>query len=141
LLNFTTVVVALLGLVLLAEHPAPLQWLGVGVALAGTLVFFYPGQLPAGQLPGYLAVGVGLFANAGATLLGRSVNRAGQLSPLLVTTVSMGLGAAVLLAAGLALQGLPPLTLRQWLIVLWLAVVNTAFAFTLWNHTQRTFSA
>ena len=26
-------------------------------------------------------------------------------------------------------------------IVAWLAVVNTAFAFTLWNHTLRTLSA
>ena len=26
-------------------------------------------------------------------------------------------------------------------IVIWLAVVNTAFAFTLWNHTLRTLSA
>ena len=26
-------------------------------------------------------------------------------------------------------------------IILWLALVNTAFAFTLWNHTLRTLSA
>jgi drug/metabolite transporter (DMT)-like permease len=141
LLNFSTIIVALLGLVLLAERPAPLQWLGMGVALAGALVFFYPGQLPAGHLPGYLAVGVGIFANAGAALLGRAVNRGGQLSALLITTVSMGIGAAVLLVVGLVLQGLPALSLQQWVIVAWLAVVNTAFAFTLWNHTQRTLSA
>jgi drug/metabolite transporter (DMT)-like permease len=47
----------------------------------------------------------------------------------------------VLLAIGLALQGLPALSLTQWAIIGWLAVVNTAFAFTLWNHTQRTLSA
>lgn len=141
LLNFSTIAVALLGLVLLAERPAPLQWLGISVALAGALVFFYPGHLPAGQMPGYLAVAVGLLANAGAAVLGRSINRAGQLSALLITTVSMGVGAVVLLAVGLAVQGLPALTLTQWAVVVWLAVVNTAFAFTLWNHTQRTLSA
>lgn len=43
----------------------------------------------------------------------------------------------VLLAAGLATQGLPPLATSSWAIILWLAVVNTAFAFTLWNHTLR----
>jgi drug/metabolite transporter (DMT)-like permease len=36
---------------------------------------------------------------------------------------------------------LPPLTLGNWLVVGWLALVNTAFAFTLWNHTLRTLSA
>jgi drug/metabolite transporter (DMT)-like permease len=28
-----------------------------------------------------------------------------------------------------------------WTLVLWLAVVNTAFAFALWNHTLRTLGA
>jgi drug/metabolite transporter (DMT)-like permease len=141
LLNFSTIVVALLGLALLAERPAPLQWVGMLVALAGALVFFYPANLLAGELTGYLAVAVGVFANAGAAILGRSVNRSGMLSALLITTVSMGLGSAVLLAVGLTLQGLPALTLTQWGIVAWLAIINTAFAFTLWNHTQRTLSA
>jgi drug/metabolite transporter (DMT)-like permease len=31
--------------------------------------------------------------------------------------------------------------LQSWLLIAWLAVVNTAFAFTLWNHTLRTLSA
>ena len=30
---------------------------------------------------------------------------------------------------------------RQYTTIGWLAVVNTALAFTLWNHTQRTLSA
>ena len=33
------------------------------------------------------------------------------------------------------------MTWGDWAIVAWLAVVNTAFAFTLWNHTLRTLSA
>ncbi len=141
LLNFSTIVVALLGLVILRERPAPWQWAGSAVALAGALVFFYPAALAAGQSVGYLAVGLGVLANAASAVLGRYVNRSGMLPPLLVTTVSMGAGATALLAAGLAWQGLPPLAPRAWAIVVWLAVVNTAFAFTLWNHTLRTLSA
>jgi drug/metabolite transporter (DMT)-like permease len=53
----------------------------------------------------------------------------------------MAVGAAVLLAAGAAIQGMPPLEPRLWAIIGWLAVVNTAFAFTLWNHTLRTLTA
>ena len=33
------------------------------------------------------------------------------------------------------------MTWQDWAIIAWLAVVNTAFAFTLWNHTLRTLSA
>jgi drug/metabolite transporter (DMT)-like permease len=61
--------------------------------------------------------------------------------PLAVTVVSMGFGGLLLLAIGIAVQGLPPLTVTHWAIILWLAVVNTAFAFTLWNNTLRTISA
>jgi drug/metabolite transporter (DMT)-like permease len=53
----------------------------------------------------------------------------------------MAIGAVVLLGAGVALEGWPRLDLAGWLIVAWLAVVNTAFAFTLWNHTLRTLTA
>ena len=41
----------------------------------------------------------------------------------------------------MALEGWPRPDLQGWLIIGWLAVVNTAFAFTLWNHTLRTLTA
>jgi drug/metabolite transporter (DMT)-like permease len=53
----------------------------------------------------------------------------------------MGIGAGVLLTSGTAAQGLPHLTAMHWGIIVWLAVVNSAFAFTLWNRTLRTLSA
>jgi drug/metabolite transporter (DMT)-like permease len=43
--------------------------------------------------------------------------------------------------SGILTQGLPHLSPLNWGIVAWLAVVNTAFAFTLWNHTLRTLPA
>jgi drug/metabolite transporter (DMT)-like permease len=53
----------------------------------------------------------------------------------------MGIGAAVLLSIGLITQGLPRLSLLNWAIIGWLAIANTAFAFTLWNQTMRLLSA
>ncbi|MGH2522306.1 MAG: DMT family transporter [Anaerolineales bacterium] len=141
LLNFTTIVVALLGLALLAERPARQQWLGIGLNLAGILIYFYPVALPADQRTGLAIVGVGVLANALSSILGRQANQAANLSPLVVTTVSMGVGALVLLLVGVITQGWPRLNLAHWAMILWLAVVNTAFAFTLWNHTLRTLSA
>ena len=60
---------------------------------------------------------------------------------LTVTVVSMGVGSLLLLAGGFITEGVPRLDLEGWGIVLWLAVVNTALAFTLWNHTLRKLTA
>jgi drug/metabolite transporter (DMT)-like permease len=62
-------------------------------------------------------------------------------SPALVTAVSMSAGATLLVIVGLVTEGLPDLSPRAWLIVGWLASVNTAFAFTLWNWSLQRLSA
>jgi drug/metabolite transporter (DMT)-like permease len=46
-----------------------------------------------------------------------------------------------LLAIGIITQGFGSMSWQDWTIIIWLAVVNTAFAFTLWNHTLRTLTA
>jgi drug/metabolite transporter (DMT)-like permease len=141
LLSFSAVVVSQMGIFLLAELPTKAQWGGVGLYLLGAWIFFYPAHIPTSQLFGLLVVGVGILANAASGILGRYVNQAGHLPPLTVTLVSMGIGSIALLIAGLTMQGFPSLSLTNWLIIGWLAVVNTAFAFTLWNLTLRTLSA
>lgn len=139
--SFSSITVALMGILWLAERPTRFQWLGVTLATLGAVIYFYPVALPANQLLGVLVAVIGVLANAGASILGRDINRGGEIPPLVVTTISMGIGAFVLLVTGIAVQGLPPITLQGWAIIAWLAVVNTAFAFTLWNHTLRTLSA
>ena len=140
-LSFTSALVALLGILLLRERLTRLQWGGTGIYLAGVWVYFYPVSLPRREWVGLVVAGAGVLANALSAVLGRHVNRSRQLDPMTVTTVSMGVGAAVLLAGGVAVQGLPRLAPGTWAIVIWLAVVNSALAFTLWNHTLRTLSA
>jgi drug/metabolite transporter (DMT)-like permease len=141
LLSFTIILVALLGIGLLGERPTGRQWGGSALYLAGVLLYFYPFPDLQGQGIGLLVAGVGVLANALSSILGRHVNRAADLDATTVTVVTMGIGAAALLVAGLLTQGLPPLTLQHWGIILWLAVLNSAFAFTLWNLTLRTLSA
>ncbi len=141
LLSFTPTVVALLGIVLLDERLTRVQWGGIALYLTGVMIYFYPAAIPAGQVVGLLIVLTGVLSGALSTILGRRINRAATLPALAVTAASMGIGAPVMLAAGIAAQGLPDLSLQSWAIVGWLAVVNTAFAFTLWNHTQRTLPA
>jgi drug/metabolite transporter (DMT)-like permease len=140
-LNFSPVAVALLAIGFLGEQPTPRQWLGVALSVAGTIFYFYPVDLPAAGVLGLLAVAAGMLANALSTILGRSINRSGFFSPLSVTTTSMGFGATLLLVSALMVDGLPQISPLGWGIITWLAVVNTALAFTLWNQTQRTLSA
>ena len=141
LLSFTTILVGLLGIVLLREQPTAVQWGGTALYLAGIGVYSYPLSVPSDEVVGLVIAIAGVLANALSSILGRDVNRSGDLEPMTVTVVSMGSGGFLLLAIGIATQGFPSLTLTHWAIILWLAVVNTALAFTLWNYTLRILSA
>lgn len=141
MLNFSTVLVAIVGIAVLREWPSWWQWVGILVFLVGVLIYFYPLNLPIGEGVGLIWGALTVCANAAASILGRAVNKANRIQPLVVTVVSMGVGAFVLLSSGLAFQGLPPISLQSWAIIAWLAVVNTAFAFTLWNKTLQTLPA
>lgn len=141
ILNFTAPVVALIGIPLLNEKLTLLQWTGMGIFLAGVVVYFYPVGIQEGMALG-VAIGMSsMLANSAASILGRSINRAGHIEPLTVTVVSMGVGATALLGSGLFVEEMPKLDVTGWGIILWLAVLNTAVAFTLWNRTLRTLSA
>jgi drug/metabolite transporter (DMT)-like permease len=127
-----------------AEPPSALQVGGVILLVLGAVLYFGPFDL-AGSAPlGLLIAGIGVAANAAAALMGRSLARdtlARMGGVLGMTALSMIVGGLVLLAVGLAVEGPPRLTIEGWLIIGWLALVNTAFAFTLWNHTLRTLTA
>lgn len=140
-LTFTPVIVAAFGVPLLGERPSIRQLLGMGILFLGVGLYFRPLRFPLSELIGLGVMFAGLLGNASSSILGRRFNRGDDLSPLAVTTVTMSIGSVVLLSSGVAVQGLPRISLRNWLIIGWLAVVNTAFAFTLWNHTLQTLSA
>jgi len=137
LLNFTTILVVIFSIFLLGETPNKKQVLLVGVALLGAYLYFYPIDLPAAAMTGVLIVIVGVVANALSSILGRAINRTRELPPLLVTVVSMTIGSAILAVSGLVVDGLPALSALGILYILWLGVVNTAFAFTLWNRAMQ----
>ncbi len=140
-LNFTSLVVAVMGILWLQERPTPLGWAGVVLSIFGGGVYFYPFSLPTGQVFGLLVAVIGMLANAAAAVLGRRINAYENLSPILVTTISMGIGGGLLVLLGGLFQEIPRLDGKGLAIILWLALVNTAFAFTLWNHTLRYLSA
>ena len=141
LLNLTPVTVGIAAIIFLSERPTAIQWSGIGLATIGVGFYFLPIAIPQTQVIGVIIALVGVLANAGSSLLGREINRIGALSPLLVTFVSMGTGSILLLFIGVVTQGFGSMIWQDWAIITWLAVVNTAFAFTMWNRTLRTLSA
>jgi len=125
----------------LREYPTILQWGGAVLFVMGILTYFFPISLSESQGLGLIVMTVGVLANSSSSVLGRDINRFGKMNPLVVTVISMGIGSFVLLAAGIIVQGLPPISTQNLLYLLWLAVINTALAFVIWNYTLRTLTA
>jgi non-canonical purine NTP pyrophosphatase (RdgB/HAM1 family) len=139
ILTLTPLLVGLASGRLLGEGTGRAQLLAMLVVPAGGVAYF-TGSL--GATPGGLAACVvALAANAASSMMGRSVNRGSRAGPLVTTTVSMTAGALVLISVGVAVGGWPALSLRAVAIIAWLAVVNTALAFTLWNCSLRHLTA
>jgi drug/metabolite transporter (DMT)-like permease len=141
LLNFTPIVVAVMGIFLLSEKPTPRQWLGAALFIAGILTYFYPSDFSGGKTLGIIVMIIGVLANSGSAILGRSINRGSKYSAITITVISMGIGSSFMLASGIIFQGLPSISTTTFFYLLWLAIVNTAFAFTLWNFSLRHLSA
>lgn len=138
-LSWTPLVVALVGGWSISEFSSGRQLLGAAVVVAGASLYF-AGDLGA-TLVGMVAALIGLVANVVSGLVGRHVNREAKLAPVVVTAMSMAIGSVILLSVGFVSEGLPRVSPGAWAIIAWLAVVNTAVAFTLWNYSLRSLSA
>lgn len=137
ILNFTTILVVIFGVFFLQERPTFKQILLIGIAMVGTFFYFIPFVFPLTAIFGIIIVIISLLANSFSAIIGRSINRSREYSPLLVTALSMIVGAIFLLPAGLVLDGLPLLSPLGILTILWLAIINTALTFWLWNRAMQ----
>lgn len=81
ILNFTSLVVAFLGGLWLAERLGLAGWLGVMLSVLGGAVFFYPIMFAPGETLGAVVAIIGMLANALSAVLGRYTNHH-QKSPL-----------------------------------------------------------
>lgn len=141
LLNFSPILIALYGIASHSERASLAQWGGILITTVGALIYFLPLSIAGGQIPGLIAGFVALSANSASSVLGRYINTQERLNPLAVTSVSMGIGGILMLTFGIITQGMGALNLTQWAVIGWLAAVNTAFAFTLWNKSLQTLTA
>jgi len=141
MLNFTTILVAIIGIFSLREVPTLIQWSGIAVFLVGVLLYFIPLQDEKFTAIGLSMAFVTMLANAIAGIQGRAINRTRKIPFYVVTTTSMTIGATLMLASGLIFEDMPTLSSSNWGALIWLAVVNTAFAFTIWSKTQQILTA
>ena len=109
--------------------------------LTGAFLYFYPVDLLKHQWLGILLAFIGMLASSVSTVIGRKINRSGKISSVVITTISMGIGSIALLAAGLLTEKFPVFSAKDLLLLVVLAVVNTALAFTLWNKALQQLEA
>ncbi|MBI3461225.1 DMT family transporter [Candidatus Acetothermia bacterium] len=140
LMSFTPILVLVAGIFWLKEIPTGLQILGMIVVLVGTALFFSSG-LGASEP---LGIGIVVFASASFALfgvLGRDVARAKQVDTVTQTAIPLGLGGGLVLLTALLVEGVPTFSLAALGIILFLALVNTAIAYMLYNHALQKLTA
>jgi len=139
-LNLTTFLVIILSIGILKEYPSYLELFLFFFVLISLIFYFFPLDFESATLIGLIVVIIGVLTNAFSSILGRAINRTKEISPVILTGLSMTIGSIVLLVCGLAYDGIQilfSLSLLSIIYIIWLGVVNTALAFTLWNNAMR----
>jgi len=140
MMSFSPLLILFAAALWLKEIPTRRQLMGVMVALAGSVLFFSTG-LRVGEPLGLGIVAVGLLGFLFFGILGREIAREQKVDTLSLTAIPLAFGGGLLLLVALPLEGLPTFSVTGWGIVLWLAVINTAFAYMLYNHSLQVLTA
>jgi probable blue pigment (indigoidine) exporter len=114
--------------------------MGVILSLFGSGLFFSSGLMP-GEPQGVVILAIGLLGIMAFSLLGRGIARDKQLDTLRLTTLPLIIGGGVSLLLAFAVEGLPLITWTGFLIVSWLAIINTAGGYLLYNHALQELTA
>ena len=132
--------VAILASVIERTPPTRVQLCGLGIVLFGIYIYF-PHDIQGARLAGLLlnVLSSAMWA-VGVILTHIAVSKM-RITSLKLTTVSMLTGSSVLLFAALLHNGLYVPGIGEALSLAFLASVNTAFAFALYNHTMKTLGA
>lgn len=139
-MSLMPLLVLVAGIFWLKEVPTATQAVGILIVVAGSALFFSPG-LSVGEPIGLVIVGIGLLGITLSGILGREVAREREVDTLFLTAIPLAFGGGLLLILGLVVEGTPRLTGTALLVVVWMAVVNTALAYLLYNHAMQTLTA
>ena len=140
LMSLSPLLMLIGGAVWLKEIPTRWQVVGIIVSLLGSVLFFSSG-LKSGEPVGIVIVIVGLIGFMLFGILGREIAKVKQLDTITLTTIPLAIGGGFLLLIAFPLEGMPLLSTKSVGIVLWLAIVNTALAYVLYNHSLQILTA
>jgi drug/metabolite transporter (DMT)-like permease len=140
LMNLIPLLVLAGSVVWLKENPNRWQLLGVLVSLGGGALFF-GGELQPGEPRGLAIVAAGLVGFMAFSLLGRGIARERELDTLRLTTLPLLIGGLASLLVAWGVEGLPHFSVSALLVVLWLALINTALGYMIYNHALRELTA
>jgi drug/metabolite transporter (DMT)-like permease len=128
------------GAIFLKEVPSRLQVVGLMISLAGSVIFFSSGLQP-GEPLGIAIVAFGLLGFTTFGILGRGLARDKRTNTIHLTGIPLGIGGGLLLLIAIPIEGWPIFNQKVLFIVLWLAIINTAVAYILYNHALKTITA
>jgi drug/metabolite transporter (DMT)-like permease len=140
LMSLITVTVLFGGVIWLREIPNLVQIVGICVVLAGMVLFFSPGL----QSSEPLGLAIFMLALIGFTLFGllsRIAVLGRQMDTMTLTAFPLAIGGGLLLAIAMPLEGTPSASLQTWGLLLFLAAVNTALGYVLYNHALQSLQA
>lgn len=140
LMSLSPLLILIGSAVWLKEIPTRWQVLGIIVSLFGSVLFFSSG-LQSGEPAGIIIVIIGLIGFMIFGILGREIAKVKQLDTITLTTIPLAIGGGFLLLIAFPLEGMPLLSTKSIGIVLWLAIVNTALAYVLYNHSLQILTA
>lgn len=134
-------------LIVIRSHQERASWIeviGIAVLIGGVVAYFgieATDEVPPGAWLAGIAIPliIGGSARLGRHLAVRAQQKFG--GPLGLTAMAMTVGGSSTLVLALLTEGVPSFSARAWLLILWLAAVNTALTYTLWTLTQRTLRA
>jgi drug/metabolite transporter (DMT)-like permease len=141
ILNLTPIIVLISAMPYLKEIPSISETIFVILGIVGVLLYFYPLDFAGISIIGLVIAIISLLSNSASAIIGRSINRKRDTPPLVITSIMMGIGSIFLILLSISIEPLVTLSLTSWIYILWLAVVNTALAFTLWNRSMRVLRA
>jgi drug/metabolite transporter (DMT)-like permease len=123
----------------LKEIPTWVQGAGLTATLAGSALFFGAG----GGLPllGLALALLGLGSYVHFSIVGRTIARDRQTDTLTLTAVPLLLGGLPLTLFALATEGWPAPDPTAWKIIFFLAAVNSALAYLMYNHALKQLTA
>jgi drug/metabolite transporter (DMT)-like permease len=104
------------------------------------VLFFSPGLKPGEPI----GLAIFILALLGFTLFGllsrvTVIDR--QIGTLTLTALPLAIGGGLLLAIAMPFEGIPSASPRTWGLILFLAAVNTALGYVLYNHSLQSLQA